>query len=269
MSKITINTTIDSDCVITVTNTTQNNVSNSFLPESAVIDYNSATDKYNFKASELRFFNFVIYNSFSGTRTVMNTGTNGVLEAPMTITGANNVSQLTKTYDLSTDGYYTILQVATMDYDTFSASKSTTRFNGGVYILSKETITGSGIYTFYIYGVSGTDAKEIVLNDLFDDSLAAIEYSIGRSNLVATCKLESCLIDKTEAFMQCEVSGQMNQKNSEYLDFIVLMMTLEAIKYRVEKCQFTIAQKYIEQLNNCGTLCSQVVSKLNSCGCGK
>lgn len=259
MTKLLTTYQFGSNCYITLSNTTGFNPESpdGFLKNSVVIDLNSTDHSKSFKLSEVYFFNAVIYNPYGKDQTIENV-INGEVESPIKVTeDVNFPKDVNKTYSLNIDGYYIIGQLIALDKSYYDANKTSTRFTGNKYIVYDSVnktlqYANNGVYT------------TLTLIELFDDKLVDVDFMRSYHKVVSTTKLYNCYMSQMEQYINSILSNC--NKGFDYNNILVLYMTFEAIKYRINLCEYNYAQKYIEWINSCTNICN-TNTNVSTCGC--
>lgn len=261
MTKLSILYTFGNSCDIAIKNDTGflPTKEDGFLQESATINWTSTDQAKIYKLSEVYIFTAIIYNAYGKTPTVENT-TDGEIEPPVKIIDeVDYPSKLDKTYVFNIDGHYTISQLAAFDKTYYETNKATVRFAGTAYIVYDPV---TKVLQHALNGVYTT----LTIIELLDDHLTSISNMRSYHNLISSCKLYNCYMNKMEDYIPSIINTCSKIKSgSDYNNVLLLHSVLKAIEYRVYLCDYTSAQKYVEWVNNCAGICSNIND--NSCGC--
>ena len=261
MTKLSISATLNSNSEINVSNTTGFTPTSAggFLPSTTVINWDNTSQSNSFLLSEVYFFNLLIYNPYNDLPVVKNL-VDGNLESPIAITDDSNFpTALNKLYTITQDGYYTVAQLIALDKSYYDTNKARSRFvdkNYIVYdsILKKFYHAKNGVYT------------ELTAIELLYEDLVSIDYMISSVKKFSFINLRGCYVTKTDDYIKYTLDSCSTP--SWYNDYFMLYTTLEVIKYQIELCNYDLAQKYLEWINDCSNICTNSTTS-TTCNCSK
>lgn len=260
MTKLSITATLNSNKEIIVANTTGFAPTNAdgFLQSSVVIDMADATLAKKFKLSEVYLFNVLLYNAYNKTPVVLNVVNNNI-ELPIQITDdASFATESQKTYIADKDGFYTVAQLIALNKDFYEANKTSLRFTGTDYIVYdpdeiKLYHAKNGVYT------------SLSIIELLDEDLTVVDYMRSYVYKFSYINLKNCYITNTGEYLDVVLKGC--PIGNEYIEYHLIYCTIEVIKYQIELCNFSSAQKYIEWIDGCAGVCGSTTSV--NCNCSK
>lgn len=240
------------DCKLVVTDLTQD--SDEYLPE----DIQNTEVYYKqcrFKYSDTYTINIVQQNKFESSEIINTYFT-------------EHCSYLDEQYiQLDKDGYYTIYHLILPSVDWLNANisivKDMVKSGKTIYITD-----GQRIYK-YTNSLKVVDSLEVAEINDENTTIARIcqdQFSI--------CKLFACYIRLCKQIFS-SINLRCINKNSNVSearfnrDF--LWMTINVMRYNIEKGNFLEAQRILESINYCNGFCQQdiEITKSSGCGCGK
>jgi len=251
MTKLKININFNSNCILSIQDTTGFGGANGFVIESG-----TPTLEGDYKLSNGVFIDTVIYNPYNRDTQILNP-----LEEVISLTTsevkpvyADNFE--TKYYTLAKDGVYTFKRA-------FVITKA-------YYLANIGNITKTAYYYDPETGFYYNSANEVVeLKDLVLLMGNDTTGSITSYKFISTCYLNKCLFKlQTEILSKgleaCNGKGDIYKKQRDYI-----VMTLNVINYLKEDGHLNEVQKVIESSNSCGLICKQINGNNGSdCGCG-
>ena len=231
-----------------------------FLNDSVSIDFSLSTYSKSFKLSEVYFITVLIGNPYGKDKVILNL-VNGALESPIQTVDADFPNSVKKTYEITDDGYYILGQFIAINKTLYDANKNTVRFTNNKYIVYDSAnnllqVAYNGTYT------------TLTAIEMLDDKLTDIDFMRSYHKIVKTDVIYNCYMTQMESYIKSILSNC--DKSFEYKNILILYMTLQAIKYRTCLCEYEYAQKNIEWVNSCVSICSNntnSVSNSTNCNC--
>lgn len=240
------------DNKIRITDITQD--SNEYIPENIQI-----TLPYNqnnkFKYSETCTVNIIQYNSTTEQTIV------GTIFSP-------HCSYLDEAYyTMSKDGYYTIthLILPTTEWLQNELQKEESILDGtmGIYVTD-----GDKIYHYFNNELNIVESQ--IMIEINDEDTTISRVSVDTFSI---CYLYKCYIDLCKQILNnlnIRCIGNNDNLRQETFNRDFLWMSINIIKYHVEFDKLLEAQRLIEKLDKCGSLCSNTaLNKISSCGCSQ
>jgi len=253
MTQLKTSVVLSPSCGLTVTDTTgfydSVTAPGGFLPETDV----STPVVGTYKISNGYFITLLTYNKYNGIPSLSNT--TAIWYKPVTIstTYANNFTS--ETYNLATDGTYTVNRIFMISDVYYNAHKTGSFFTGkDIYYTD-----GSSVYL-----VDGVTSNTVTLSTLANADLSDATVSTLSTTLISTCQLNNCYYLLMDEILNLGV-GNCNVSSQLIRDRDFVYMTLETIKYLQDFENYTQIQKLIEGTFSCG-LCS-ARGKVSDCGC--
>lgn len=110
-------------------------------------------------------------------------------------------------------------------------------------------------------------SEEVDVLELTTRNCAGTSISHETTCFFSICKLWDCYINLCkEIFNNTNYTCKISQVNTYARDFV--WMTINIIKYHIEKGNLIEAQRLLESVNGCGGFCQNTNNPLKSTGCG-
>lgn len=262
MTKLSFKYYFSTSCKIKVENTTGiKSLSNpdGFLSSDYQIDHASTTDSNNFSLAEIYLFTAIIYNPFGKDPIVEQ-----VYKVKYSSLEGSDLAKLSykPIHSLSNDGYYTVVQFIALDKLAYNTNYNSLRFNGNKYI-----VFDGDLSLYYTNTLINEASLKYSVLDLLKVTDTSITNMIAWKSVFSTCKLYACYIKMVETSV-IEGATSCHKKSSDVASILILYSTLSAIKYRVQLCEYSIAQRYVEWVSQCGNYCDNIISNSRDCNCG-
>ena len=262
MTQLNFNYYFSTSCKIKIENATSvKSLSNpgGFLPTGYTVDNTSVKDSRNYTIDESYLFTAIVYNPF-GKTPVVESVYKTKLSDPVG-TDTQKIVSSNVIHPMSNDGHYTIAQFVAIDKAVYNANYNSTRFNGNNYIVT------DGTYLYYTNTLINEQTLKISVLDLIKITNIEATGMIALKTVFSTCKLYACFIKQVETKL-IEKATACQAKAENISNVLVLYCTISAIKYRVQLCEYELAQKYVEWIAYCGNYCNNIISNTLDCNCG-
>lgn len=240
------------DNKIRITDVTQD--SNEYIPENiqVTLPYNQNN---KFKYSETCTINIIQYNSTTEQSIV------GTIFSP-------HCSYLDEAYyAMNKDGYYTIthLILPTTEWLQSELQKEESILDGSMTIYVTD---GNKIYHYSNNELSEVESQ--VMIEVNDEDTTISRVSVDTFSI---CYLYKCYINLCKQILNnlnIRCLGNNDNLSQETFNRDFLWMSINIIKYHVEFDKLLEAQRLIEKLDKCGSLCGHTtLNKISSCGCSQ
>lgn len=252
MTKLSIDIKFNSNCILSVKDTTGFNGANGFSNITG-----TPSDEGVYKLSDGYFINAVIYNRYNKDADYVNKDDEfeHILASQVKPNYADNFE--TKNYKLGSDGVYTFKRI-------FVISKE-------YYLANQGTFTKTVLYydsdDEKFYEVIDNTPEEITLEDVVKNISGVYTGTFISYTFVSTCNLNRCLYLLQKDKLSNGIAGCKSYKHSSEIDYIY--MTLNVIKYLKDDGYLTEVQRIIENNDCCNLVCNYISKKTNNdCGCG-
>lgn len=234
---------------IRITDLTQD--SNEYIPEN-IVDTLPYNQNNKFKYSETCTINIIQYNSTKEC-TILKT-----IYSP-------HCSFLDEAYyDMSKDGYYTVHHfiLPTTDWLTKELEKEQSIIQEDINIYVTD-----GEYIYHYVNEELTKVDPEILIEVNDDGTTISKTQVDTFSIyyLYRCYIYLCkqILDK----LNIRCLNQNSNLSESIFNRDFLWMSINVIKYHVEMDSLIEAQRLIENLDKCGSLCKNRTIQYNTSGC--
>jgi hypothetical protein len=171
-------------------------------------------------------------------------------------------------FDMSTDGLYKVTHIIlpTDTWLTLAISK-----NGiSTYTLIYYYDTTAKVIKKYTSGVS----TEVTIDELLEVNASDTTTIIrADKNTFCLCRLNQCFYKLCKALFSSLPSkcyNKLDENKSMIYNRDIIWMAINIIKYLIEQSQYYEAQRILEEVTQCGSICNNIIVDKNSgggCGC--
>ena len=176
----------------------------------------------------------------------------------------------TSNFEMSTDGLYRVTHIIlpTNEWLLDAISK-----NGiSLYTLIYYYNTTDKLFYKYISGTS----TEVTIDELLAVNPTSTNTIIRTDkNTFCTCRLNQCFYNLCKSLfgiLPSKCANKVDENKSMIYNRDIIWMAINIIKYLIEQGQYYEAQRILEEVTQCGSICNNIVVDKNSgggCGCSK
>ncbi len=235
---------------LTITDLTQDSLE--YIPEDLTDNLEVYYEQNKFKYSETNTVNVIQYNTTDS-------------ETISDILFTDHCTHLDEQhYNVPKDGFITIhhLILPTVDWLNNEISNEKSILNKGITIY---VTNGERLYKYNNSQLEEVEALEVIEVNTENTTISRISVD----NFII-CFLYDCYISLCKNIFS-NTNYRCNSK-SNLKDFVFkrdfIWMTINIIKYHVEKGYLMEAQRLLEEVNYCGSFCSSIEIEGGSNGCG-
>lgn len=171
---------------------------------------------------------------------------------------------------IKTDGHYRIYHVIlpTKEWldNIIETDKSFLEFYDRVYVADEK-----GIYKYSNDNIESATIEEIIMQEVTDKTT----ISMAIKEMFSICQLWKCYVNICQNLFDSDLNKCTNKSSDlDTLKFNrdFVQMTINVLQYYVAKEQLEEAERLLEQVEGCNSVCSQsftVKGKSHDCGCSK